>query len=250
VRVRSRLAVVGVGVALAVAAAPASASVLDIGDSLTVGSEATLKQIVPGIQIDAETGRPSSVGLANLSREYNGQNVVVFDLGTNDGPSPGPFIATLEQVRKIIGHACLVVSTINRPPVGGVSYAGMNRAIENFAFRDGNTQVVPWKLYTRLHPEVVFSDGVHVTPYGYVFRAHVLATAINSCPGGAAEVPSGGESQLPPPSSGPTASSPPTPKPSGPPLTRKRLVRLAESWLAGVVAKGGEALAALAASIS
>src|SRR5207244_9065352 len=109
----------------------------------------------------------------------------LFDLATNDDPNqPGSLLADLERVRQIAPHACLVVATINRPPYQGTSYAAVNRTIESFAVRDGDTQVVPWLLATRLHPEVVYSDGVHVTPYGYEFRAHLFATAISECPGG------------------------------------------------------------------
>jgi hypothetical protein len=176
------------GAGLAFGPAAASASVLDVGDSLTVGSSSTLKQIVPGIEINAETGRTSSTGVSILADEYRGQSAVVFDLGTNDRPSPGAFLANLARVRQMIGGACLIVSTINGPPVNGVSYAALNRSIENFAFRDGNTQVVPWQLATKLHPEVVYSDGVHVTPYGYEFRAHLIA-AISACPGGGSAAP-------------------------------------------------------------
>ena len=224
-------------------AAHAAGGVLDVGDSLTVGSSATLKQIVPGIQIDAQVGRPSSTGLSLLQSEYSGQGVVVFDLGTNDAPSPGPFLATLEAVRRTIGNACLVLATINRPPVGGTSYAGMNRAIDNFAFRDGNTQVVPWADYPEIRPQVVYSDGVHVTPYGYTVRAHLLSDAIGAC-GGATLRPSGGQSNLPPPASaGTQAPSPPPPPPPPKPVTKKMLVRAVASFFAGLVVEGLHALA-------
>ncbi len=244
---RWRVLLVGAGCAgaLAPGAATAWASVLDVGDSLTVGSTPTLRQIVPGIKIDAQTGRPSAAGVSILASEYSGQSVVVFDLGTNDSPSAGAFLANLAQVRRIIGNACLVVATINRPPVGGVSYAGLNRAIDNFAFRDGNTQVVPWQLYTRIHPEVVYSDGVHVTPYGYLFRAHVIATAISAC-GGRVLEPAGGQSKLPPPASaGRQAPSRPPPNP----LTKKMLVRAAASFFTGLVVEGIHALGPAAAPL-
>jgi hypothetical protein len=251
---RGRLAFLALGLvgAFGLGTAQASASVLDIGDSLTVGSEPTLKQIVPGIQIDAQVGRSSATGLSLLESEYGGQNVVVFDLGTNDDPSAtGQLLAELQQIRRTIGNACLVLSTINRPPYHVVSFAGLNRVIENFALRDGNTQVVPWQLYTRLHPEVVYSDGVHVTPYGYEFRAHVLATAISAC-GGRVVKPSGGQSNLPPPASAgtqPPASAgtqPPAPAPPRrlppKPVTKRMLVRTVASFVTGLLVDGVQRL--------
>jgi hypothetical protein len=210
-----------------VAAGPASASVLLIGDSLALGGESTLKQIVPGIQIDAEGGRPSSVGVAALARDFNGQQVVAFDLGTNDDPTePQAFLADLQRAREIVGDSCLIVATINRPPLNGVSYDAINRAIESLAFRDGNTQIVPWKLAAKLHPEALVADGIHGTAYGYQLRAHLFATAIRECPGGGSAVSEPERRSAPPAPSpadhanrAPAQPAPPKPtaaKPTGP----------------------------------
>jgi lysophospholipase L1-like esterase len=240
---------------LAFGAAPASASVLDVGDSLTVGSASVLKRIVPGIQINAETGRTSSTGVSILADEYRGQGVVVFDLGTNDSPSaPGQLLGELEEARRIVGNACLVLATINRPPVGGTSYDGMNRVIENFSFRDGNAQVVPWADYPEIRPQVVYADGVHVTPYGYTVRAHLIADAIAAC-GGATLRPAGGQSHLPPPASAGTqppasgadepAQAPPE-RQAKPPAKRRWP---ASSFVARVIVDGAKHLSALASRL-
>ena len=68
----------------------------------------------------------------------------------------------------------------------------------------------------------MFEDGVHVTPYGYEFRAHLFATAIRECPGGAGAITeSMRQGGVPPPSGGgtlPPQERPPQapPGPSGP----------------------------------
>jgi lysophospholipase L1-like esterase len=222
---------------LAVGPARALGSVLVVGDSLTEGDKATLERIEPGATIDGKVGRSSATGLSVLEQEYSGQSVVVFDLGTNDDPSqPGAMVSTLERVRRTIGSSCLVVATINRPPYNGTSYAAMNRAIEDFAARDGSTQVVPWLLATKLHPEVVYSDGVHVTPYGYEFRAHLIATSISSCPGGPAPVQeAGGQGDLPPPATAGVQPAAPAPAPPAPTFHLPALVRSAGGAIAGLV---------------
>ena len=209
---------------------------LIVGDSLTEGDRPTLERIEPGATIDAQVGRSSATGLSILQQRFAGQDVVVFDLGTNDSPSASAMLGTLARVRQTIGSSCLVVATVNRPPYNGTSYAAMNRAIEDFAVRDGNTQVVPWLLATKLHPEVVYSDGVHVTPYGYEFRAHLIATSISSCPGGAAPVhESGGQSGLPPPASAGVQPAAPAPAPPAPTFHPAAVIRNAGGALAGFV---------------
>jgi hypothetical protein len=233
---RRLIATVGLtlGATLSLSAAPALASVLDVGDSLAVGSEPTLKQIVPSLTVDAEVGRTSSTGVGILSREYAGQDVVIFDLGTNDDPSqPEALLADLRQARQIIGNACLIIATINRPPYNGTSYAAINRAIEGFSLADGNTQVIPWQLATKLHPEVVGPDGVHVTAYGYEFRAHLFATAVSECPGGGATTgPPGG---VAPPASPAPAPAPPKPKPKPKPFHFAAVVGSAGVFAAGLI---------------
>src|SRR5437764_9236046 len=67
--------------------APALGSVLVVGDSLSTGDEGTLKGIEPGVTVDAQVGRSSATGLSVLQHDFTGQDVVVFDLGTNDDPS-------------------------------------------------------------------------------------------------------------------------------------------------------------------
>ena len=235
-------------------ASPALGSVLVVGDSLSTGDEATLRGIEPGVTVDAQVGRSSTTGLSVLQHDFTGQDVVVFDLGTNDDPSQsGVLRSQLEQVRRIIGDGCLVVATINRPPYQGTSYAAMNQTIDDFAARDGNTQVIPWQLATRLHPEVVYPDGVHVTPYGYEFRAHLIATAVGQCPGGPPPVNqfgAQGGATLPPATAG---TQPPAgaaaPAPPSAPFHPVAVIRSAGAAVAGLVIGTIERLIAAAERI-
>ena len=181
-------------VAAALFAAPAAAlqspgdGVLVIGDSLEVGSGPYLRAALPGVSVDAEKGRTSSQGVRVLATRLTpSDSVVVFPLGTNDSTSnPGGLAASLAAVRELAGDRCIVVATISRPPVRGVSVAGLNRVVEQFAGQTG-AQVADWLTVVRSIPSLLGSDRVHATGEGYGLRASLLAEAVRNCVlGGAA----------------------------------------------------------------
>ena len=105
----------------------------------------------------------------------------MFPLGTNDSPSnAGGLAANLAAVRQLAGDRCVVVATLSRPPVGGVSVAGLNRAVEQFAepspprrWRTGDGR--------RSIPSLLVRDRVHATGEGYSVRATLLAEAVQGC---------------------------------------------------------------------
>jgi hypothetical protein len=175
-------------------AAPAqAASVLVVGDSLEVGSTPYLRQLLPGVTADAEKGRTSSEGVRVLSSLLDPSvEVIVFPLGTNDSPSnAGGLAANLAAVRQLAGDRCVVVATLSRPPVGGVSVGALNRVVEQFV-EEGNAQVADWRTVVRSIPSLLVRDGVHATGEGYSVRAALLAEAVQGCLlGGASVGPSG-----------------------------------------------------------
>jgi hypothetical protein len=161
--------------------------VLVVGDSLEVGSAPYLRAAVPGVRVDAEVGRTSSQGVRVLAARLSpSDDVVVFPLGTNDSPSsPDLLAADLSAAARLAGDRCMVVATIARPPVRGVSVAGMNRVIEAFAARTG-AQVADWRAAVAAFPSLVGRDGVHAVGDGYALRASLLAEAVDACASAAA----------------------------------------------------------------
>jgi lysophospholipase L1-like esterase len=155
---------------------------LVIGDSLEVGSGPYLRGALPGVSVDAEKGRTSSEGVRVLARRLNGSvAVIVFPLGTNDSPSnPAALAADLGAVRQLAGDRCVVVATLARPPVGGVSMAGLNRVVERFAAQTG-AQVADWHTVVRSIPSLLGRDRIHATAEGYSLRASLLAGAVQGC---------------------------------------------------------------------
>ena len=162
-----------------------SGGTLVIGDSLEVGSGPYLRGVLPGVTVDAEKGRTSSQGVGVLaSRLTASDEVIVFPLGTNDSPAnPAALASDLAAARELAGDRCIVVATISRPPVRGVSVRGLNRVVEQFAAQTG-AQVADWRTVVRSIPSLLGSDGVHATGEGYSLRASLLAEAVHGCQAG------------------------------------------------------------------
>jgi lysophospholipase L1-like esterase len=191
------------------AASSAGASVLYVGDSLGVGTGPQLESRLGGtaLELDAKIGRPSGAGVEILgSLIAPDHDVVVFDLGTNDDPAATDALAAnLAAARRLAGGRCLVVATLNRPPLNGVSINGLNRVVARFAARDPNVSLVDWHAAAAARPGLLI-DGVHANSEGYALRAGLFADAIAACsafggdPGGSSQLePEPGS--LPPPAS-------------------------------------------------
>ena len=180
----SALAVALSWAALALAAPSARADVLYVGDSLGVGTAPYLRQELGGerLDVDAKVSRPSSTGVIVLASLIDPTyDVVVFDLGTNDdGSDPGSYLADLARARELAGDRCLVVATLNRPALNGVSVGPLNHVVTNFAASDRNAALVDWHAAAEADPSLLV-DGVHSTARGYALRARLFADAIRSC---------------------------------------------------------------------
>ena len=182
-----RLLWIAVALSLALPAS-AAASVVYVGDSLGVGTGPYLEDELEGVAInnDSDIGRPSGVGVAILqSLIAPDDEVVVFDLGTNDDPGdPDALAEDLAAARSIAGGRCMVVATLNRPPLNGVPVDGLNRAVTSFARADGNVSLIDWHGRAESDPSLLIDDGVHPSPEGYALRAKLFAEAITSCGSG------------------------------------------------------------------
>jgi hypothetical protein len=194
VRVRSLLTL-AVATALSVpllGADGAGASVLVVGDSLSIGTGPYLARDLGGVQVemDAEVGRPSSAGVPVLAERLRPEHeVVVFDLGTNDGTrNPELLAANLARANELAAGRCLVIATIWRPALGGVSVEGQNRVVRDFAAQTGAV-VVDWRGAAGSGPGLLQRDGVHGTPAGYALRGTLFAEAVGNCLSGVAGIP-------------------------------------------------------------
>ena len=187
IRRRACRALAGAVALLALApAAPAAASgVVVVGDSLGVGTQPYLIHDLPGVpmRFDVLVGRPSSAGPGILARMIKpSDQVVIFDLGTNDSPGdPQQLADDLASARRIAGNRCMIVATLNRPPVGGVSVAGLNNVVRSFAASESNVLLIPWHEEAHSQAGLIGPDHIHGTGAGYAARGDVFAQAVTAC---------------------------------------------------------------------
>jgi hypothetical protein len=190
VRLHAVLLVVCLGVLLGVtvlpaqtSARPASTGVLDLGDSLSVGTAPYLRKRLRGYRIEAI----HDVGL----HAYDAATIVsaggsllppvlVVSAGTNDDPRiVSTFIRSVARVVGLAGNErCVIWPTIVRPPAVGATYDQLNAALRRAAGRHRNLVLVDWVGMVRRNPAWLSSDGVHVSVSGYKARAAAIAKAV------------------------------------------------------------------------
>ncbi|MGN6663737.1 MAG: hypothetical protein ACTHK6_05975 [Solirubrobacterales bacterium] len=173
--------------ALGVGAAPASAApkVLVVGDSLEELTSPYLGRYLPGVELVVNAvGGSNSYEIFDLFREsYEpSDSVIVFDAGTNDNPAyPQILAGNLAKVAATVGNRCMVVPTIHGLHPGGVSDAGKNRVVAEFAASRPGTQVPDWNRFVATHPELMQSDNLHPIPAGAELRAQLIAQGVEGC---------------------------------------------------------------------
>lgn len=160
-------------------------TMLDLGDSLSVGTDPYLRPHLRSYRIQ----RHYDVGLHAYDAativaglEPTLPSVLVVSAGTNDDPR---IVSTFERaVATILSAAgrarCVVWPTIARPPAAGTSYRGFNRALVRAATHHPNLVLVGWAWRVRLHPRWLATDGVHVSAEGYRARASAIADAVTT----------------------------------------------------------------------
>ncbi|NLM21171.1 MAG: acetyltransferase [Peptococcaceae bacterium] len=146
-----------------------------IGDSVMVGTEAGLKELLPGILVDAEVGRQMYQApevIQRLSSQGQLREYVVVELGTN-----GPF--TDEQLKKVLDllgpdkRIILVNTRVPRPWEGQV-----NQTLAKIVVDYPNAKLVDWYAASSGHDEYFYNDGVHLNPDGTKAYASLIAQAI------------------------------------------------------------------------
>jgi lysophospholipase L1-like esterase len=168
------------------AAAPAGTrAVLDVGDSLSVGTAPFLDRQLAGTDLDHrnEVGLRATEAAAIVAREAALPGVLVVSAGTNDNPRViQAFARAVSRILRAAGKGrCVVWSTIVRPPMAGPSsYATLNRVLHRAAQRNPNLVLVDWVGMVRRHPEWLARDGVHSGAAGYRARAAAIAAAVET----------------------------------------------------------------------
>lgn len=157
-------------------------ALLDLGDSLSVGTAPYLALQLRGYRIEGyrAVGLRSQEAARRIGRSRPLPRVLVVSAGTNDDPREiTAFSESVSSVRAAAGTArCVVWPTIARPPVGGAPYAGLNRVLSRAAARGSNLVLVDWVGMVRRNPGWLRSDRVHASSAGYGARAKAIARAV------------------------------------------------------------------------
>jgi lysophospholipase L1-like esterase len=168
------------------AAWAADSDVLVVGDSLAVGTEPYLPQLLTDrtLTSDVKSGitTPEGMRLLRMSLRTVSPTTVVFSLGSNDGADPTRFADRLRRTMALLPlNTCVVWSTIIRPPRKG-AYRGLNRVLHNFKRKDPRLVVVDWE-HAVTGGAVSLPDGLHADPDGYRYRSEMIANAVHGgCP--------------------------------------------------------------------
>ena len=169
-------------------AARSSRSVLDLGDSLSVGTAPYLSARLRGYRIEKIHDVTMHAYDAADIVAGSGPSlpaVLVVSAGTNDDPRiVSTFWRAVSSVVRNAGPGrCVVWPTIVRPPAVGATYDGLNRALGRVAARNRNLVLVDWVGLVRQHPSWLSPDGVHVSVAGHRARAAAIAAAVRTrCP--------------------------------------------------------------------
>ena len=176
------IALAALGAGSAPGAISPARTVLDVGDSLSVGAGPYLQARLRGYRIEPayDVGLHAYDAAAIVSRTRPLPSRLVVSAGTNDDPRiVATFVQSISTILTRAGRErCVVWSTIVRPPAVGATYDGFNRALARAAERHRNLVLVDWVGMVHRHPEWLAADGVHVTSSGYRTRAAAIADAV------------------------------------------------------------------------
>ena len=155
-----------------------------VGDSLNVGTDPWLREVLPRWDIDAQdrVGRTTTEGIEVLrDRKDALAPVVVVSLGTNDPDgTEAEFRQLVDEAVRIVGpDRCLVWATVAR---GGEERSGFNAVLRDAASAHGNMRLVEWASLVAEAPGLLEFDLVHGTPDGYARRATETARIVRTCP--------------------------------------------------------------------
>jgi lysophospholipase L1-like esterase len=165
--------------------ASAPRTMLDLGDSLSIGTDPYLRKRLRGYRIDRlyDVGLHAYEAATIVERTRPSlPSVLVVSAGTNDDPRiVSTFWRAVSGILRAVGSdRCVVWPTIARPPAVGAGYDGMNRALVRIAARHANLVLVSWAKMVRRNPGWLSRDGVHVSVDGYRARAAAIAAAVKT----------------------------------------------------------------------
>ncbi|MGI9578782.1 MAG: acyltransferase family protein [Microthrixaceae bacterium] len=141
-----------------------------VGDSVMLGASGALRQVMPGIRVDAEVSRQFE-DLANaaawFSTSGNMPGTAVVQIGNNGVAQEDKIEWMIQQLgdRKVI----LVNAKVERP-----WEAISNERTAAAAERHDNVVLVDWYTLASEHPDWFTADGTHLRPAGQLAYAQAI----------------------------------------------------------------------------
>lgn len=143
-----------------------------IGDSVLAGAAPCLSE--RGMDVNAKQSRRVSDAVAILESKADRLPArVIVHLGTNGGATT----SELDAIMAVLGTDRVVLwSTIQLPddPSRYTYEDATNEAIAALADRHDNVRIFDWQAATRLHPEWLYAEGIHMTPEGCAGYANLV----------------------------------------------------------------------------
>jgi hypothetical protein len=154
-----------------------STNVVAIGDSIMVGASDYLSDLVGGIVIDAEIGRPFADGIAALERQgvaSDPPDILVVALGTNAGTSR----ARIDELVDAAGDVDELIFVNVRVPRDWEEPT--NAALADAAGRYDHVRIVDWYGESADGDHLFRADGYHPNETGSQRWANLIAVEIKS----------------------------------------------------------------------
>ena len=176
----------------AAGAAPARA-VFMLGDSVMLGSKAASEKELAGwdLTFDAAVNRSTIAGAQIVAaRRSEIHDIIVIQLGTNDGGNPTTYASRVDAVMKALdGVPYVVWLTIHE---ARSYYKSDNDVLRQKATQYPNMRVADWNAVANATPGGMVSDGLHLNATGAAAMAKLVHSTIEGIyagSGGAAPTP-------------------------------------------------------------
>ncbi|SJN41820.1 Lipopolysaccharide modification acyltransferase [Mycetocola reblochoni REB411] len=156
------------------AAELAGISATAVGDSVMLASSEALRDVIPGIRVDAVESRQLGAGpdVVQAAQAQGGLgDLLVVGLGTNG-------VGGAESLNRIVEEAgpdrAVVFVTVHAERSWA---AEVNAAIREVAAEHDNVAVADWDAAISVHPELLAPDGIHPGAAGAAIYAGTVADA-------------------------------------------------------------------------
>ena len=178
---RARATLLLPSLASAPAARADSLRISVFGDSVLLGAAGAIQSTLAGnnVTVDAHENLSllGALGTLQAARPDIG-DVVVLDLGYNDGPDPGVWRNRVDQAMAILAGVPKVIWLNQANFADG--RARDERAARGAAQQYPNLEVADWSAVVAAHPDSVYTDGMHLTAAGQAAMADLVRQRVDA----------------------------------------------------------------------